>query len=685
MSEVSTPFVAGRLHYFLHEWRKITNDPVILDMVQHCHLDINVDDIGHLFLRKLTYKFNLAEQTLIDDEIRKLLDLNVIVHTQRKEEQILSPIFLRPKKDGGYRMVLNLKELNKHIPYKHFKMEHFEQAIRLINAGDYLASVDLRHAYYTVKVAEEQQKFLCFQWENNIYQFTCLPNGISEGPRIFTKLMKPVFAALRGKGYSITSFIDDTLICNKSKTGCITCVTDTIALLQRLGFCINVEKSVLMPTQSIEYLGNIIDTKSMTISLPERRILKVTQACKKLKNKRKDKIREVARVTGLLVAAFPAVEMGKLHYRELEAGKIAALQDAQGNFDSYMDITLGMRSELQWWIDNISTQVRRILRPGTEIDVYTDASNTGWGGHVNHQSISGSWSLAEKLLHINALELKAIWLVLQGFTPILTGKHIKVFCDNTTAMTYVNEMGGTKSYICNDIAIKIWEWCLKYNAWITCSHIPGKVNTLADMASRLVNDRHEWKLDEHIFQQLCTVFGTPAIDLFASRLNKQVPCYCSWKPDPGATHVDAFSLNWAGFKLAYIFPPFSLIARCLQKLKAEGASVWMVVPVWPSQPWMGTLLRMLVDHPRLIMQKKAVLVHPSSGEEHPIMRQTQLMACRLSGSNYEHEEFLRRVQSSSWPHGNQVRRNNTDRTLKDGHNFVLDGTLVHLIPLYQTL
>ena len=60
-----------------------------------------------------------------------------------------------------------------------------------------MASVDLRHAYYSVRIAEEQQKFLCFRWQGKIYQFTCLPNGVSEGPRLFTKLMKPVFATLR--------------------------------------------------------------------------------------------------------------------------------------------------------------------------------------------------------------------------------------------------------------------------------------------------------------------------------------------------------------------------------------------------------------------------------------------------------------------------------------------------------
>ena len=116
--------MAGRLQYFVHKWLEITKDPVILDIVQHCHLEINVNDIEHLFLRELAYKFNTEQQAIVDQEILKLLELGVIVMTKRSQEQIISPIFLRPKKDGAYRMVLNLSDLNKHIPYKHFKMEN---------------------------------------------------------------------------------------------------------------------------------------------------------------------------------------------------------------------------------------------------------------------------------------------------------------------------------------------------------------------------------------------------------------------------------------------------------------------------------------------------------------------------------------------------------------------------------
>ena len=153
---MSHNFEAGRLQYFVHEWQKLINDPHILDIVAHCHLYINVDDINHQFSEDVEYVFSEEEKSSTMQKIGKLLDLKVIKQTHKQKEQIISPIFLWRKKDGGFRMILNLEKLNKHINYKHFKMENFEQAIWLVNKGDYMASVDLRHAYYSVKKAEEQ-------------------------------------------------------------------------------------------------------------------------------------------------------------------------------------------------------------------------------------------------------------------------------------------------------------------------------------------------------------------------------------------------------------------------------------------------------------------------------------------------------------------------------------------------
>ena len=72
-----------------------------------------------------------------------------------------------------------------------------------------------------------------------------------------------------------------------------------------------------------------------------------------------------------------------------------------------------------------------------------------------------------------------------------------------------------------------------------------------------------------IFQKITVIWGKPSIDLFASRLNQQVSCYVSWKPDPGAAFIDAFSITWDK-QFFYAFPPFSLIARCLQKIQIDS-------------------------------------------------------------------------------------------------------------------
>lgn len=92
--------------------------------------------------------------------------------------------------------------------------------------------------------------------------------GISCAPRILTKIMKPVFAVLHQMGFQSTSYIDDSLLVGDSKDECISNVTETVSLMEKLGVIINWKKSVLEPNQVIQYLGNIMNTTDMTVTLP---------------------------------------------------------------------------------------------------------------------------------------------------------------------------------------------------------------------------------------------------------------------------------------------------------------------------------------------------------------------------------------------------------------------------------
>lgn len=539
-----------------------------------------------------------------------------------------------------------------------------------------MSSIDLRHAYYSVHIAEEHQKYLCFKWGNKIFQYTCLPNGLASAPRLFTKLMKPVFSHLRSLGYINIGYIDDSLLCGDSEAECQMNVQETVQLMENLGFMIHKDKSVFKPTKQIAFLGNIIDSEKMMVFLPKEKQETIKRECQSLCSRQNSSIREVARVIGLIVSSFSAVDYGKLFYRSLEKEKIKALKISRGNFDASMAVTAEMKQDLTWWIENINSQYRIISRGPPDITIQTDASLSGWGAVFDLEKIGGRWSEYEQEKHINYLEMLAIWFALKSFKDKVYNKHVKILSDNSTAVSYINNMGGCKSQDCNQIAKEIWIWCIGNKTWISCTHIPGKSNVDADFMSRNFNDQLEWKLSENIFKSLVSLWGEPVIDLFASRMNNQLQCYCSWKADPFAEHVNAFLLDWGNFKSVYLFPPFSLLSSCTQKLRMDRAKGIIIAPLWPTQPWFTQLMQLLVDKPILIRKEEKLLYLPYKNVQHPLEDSLILLACLVSGDSSDNKAFLDQQPEFSCLPGNQVLRSNTHLALRNGFNTVVKGKLI---------
>lgn len=126
------------------------------------------------------------------------------------------------------------------------------------------------------------------------------------------------------------------------------------------------------------------------------------------------------------------------------------------------------------------------------------------------------------------------------------------------------------------------------------AHIPGKSNITADKLSRKFNDDLEWALDVGILCQIENVFGEIDIDLFASRLNAKADLYVSRYPEPEAYAIDAFTLDWSS-KHLYIFPPFSLLPRILQKLMSDQGTAVLIAPIWTTQSFWPKLMSMLIE------------------------------------------------------------------------------------------
>ena len=175
-------------------------------------------------------------------------------------------------------------------------------------------------------------------------------------------------------------------------------------------------------------------------------------------------------------------------------------------------------------------------------------------------------------------------------------------------------MGTSHSDPCNHLGKEIWEWCIEQNIWLSAAHIPGVRNIRADFESRRINNNTEWMLDSDSLNNAPLKLSLrPNIDLIASRLNNQFPQYVSFKPDPGAVAVDAFSLNLRYLKF-YAFPPFSVISAFLQQVREDRASGILIMPNWPTQAWFPQAMQMCVEPPITLHPAKHLLQLPGKPE-----------------------------------------------------------------------
>ena len=663
------------LKHFGSQWEQLTSDPFILELVAGAKIPLIQMPIMDGNPRPNEIPGHLWHEA--DKEVQKMMSMGVIEKSEHEEDEVISPIFLVEKTDGTHRVILNLKKFNESIEYEHFKMEQLTAATQLMKKGCKMGSVDLRHAYYSVNVDLEYRKYLKFYWRGQLFAYTCLPNGLANCPRFFTKLLKPVFATLRAQGFLSAAYIDDSYLQGQTDLECQENIDNTVNLLSSLGFTIHREKSVLKPTTRLKYLGFILDSEKMTVSLSPEKAVNIQQSCLELKDKKETTIRELARVIGKIVACFPGTKFGPLYYRKLEKLKILALKKAAGNYEAVTWLTKEAKQELEWWIQNVGLDVYPLNEEKTKVQMETDASMKGWGAVCQNEKTGGRWKDVEKEMHINALELLAIQFALKSFLKVIANKQVHILCDNTCAVTYIRNKGGSKSEVCNDIAHSIWVWCQSNDIDLTISHLPGAKNVQADEKSRKFNDATEWMLNPIIFKKVVQKTFVPKVDLFANRLNHQLPQFLSWKPDPEAMAIDAFSVGWNKWNNVYIFPPFSLIQRALRKLEQEEAEALFILPNWPTAVWYPQMMRMLIGLPICLPQTKKTLLLPGRKDPHPIHHRLRLLAVMLSGKQYKTKEFLER-QPTFCAHRGEIRQNSSIAlTLRSGKCFVFKGRVIH--------
>ena len=247
------------------------------------------------------------------------------------------------------------------------------------------------------------------------------------------------------RGVHLLWYLDDWLVLASTEARARQHVRDLLSLCNSLGVVLNREKSDLNPSQSVEYLllswhdRRHSGCLSLPYSTSHRQIPRHGEQIPIASGTPRPAL---AGVVGTHVIAGKAGPRGRLRMRSLQWHLKSHWSPERDPPNLPVPRSRQVEEDLSWWM------VRDHLLEGTsfgtptpDLRLYSDASRVGWGAHFLDQSVSGVWSHQESSLHINLLEMKALFLALRSFKDLVTDHRVTAMCNNSTVVAYVNKQG----------------------------------------------------------------------------------------------------------------------------------------------------------------------------------------------------------------------------------------------------
>ena len=506
-----------------------------------------------------------------------------------------SRLFVVWKTSGSWRPVIDLSTLNLFVDVSHFRMETIQSVLLSVRQGDWMASIYLKKAYLQVPVHPDSHRFLRFVAQGRAYQFSALCFGLSTAPQVFSRVMAPVSAILHSWGIRMRRYLDDWLVQSSSRKSLLHDLQVVLNLCHELGIVVNTEKSHLKPSQVVQYLGVVIDTWSFRASPSPDHVARLLSTAGEFLSSADPPASTLLLLLGMLSSLCHLVPGGRLRIRSLQL----CLHSSWDHGDQSIRVPWSQDClrDLRWWLHlpclTLGVSLRQI---SPDLDFWSNASDVGWGAHLGSLTASGLWSLEQSALSINTRELLAIREGLLHFQSSLVGRNVSVFCDNSTAVSYLRKEGGTRSPFLNTDAGDSPLGRLPLDPSATPVH-PGVSQCAGGLslspspasAYRVVPSSGGFSVFKSSVtgpnRLICNIRQSPLFHLFLSL------------PGSDGCGHRRFPSMWDGLQ-AYAFPPWSIIPRVLAKLRmSQGTELTLVASYWPQRPWFADLLHLSLAPP----------------------------------------------------------------------------------------
>ena len=644
---VFIPPVGARLNQCWKKWETLGSSPKVVTILREGYT------LPFRFRPHLTRSptvisnyHNPTKQSFLLEALYQLINKNAVEPVDNPNSLgFYNRLFLVPKPNNRWRPILDLSTLNTFLHTGSFKMETPETIRTSLQVGEWVTSIDFKDAYFHIPIHSQSRKYMRFHLQGRSYQFKALPFGLSTAPMEFTVVAKEVKLMALQKGIRIHQYLDDCLVRASTHYTCLQHTQTLVTLCQELGWLVNKEKSELVPKQVFNFVGYQFDLKEGKVRPTEERWQALTDKIRSMMSDPVYPVQKFMSLIGLLTATEKQVHLGRLHMRPIQ-WHLKNNWRVPEPLEKVIPVPKSLHLHLRWWLEESNVLLGQPLHPLKHaLQIFTDASNEGWGAHLDDHTARGTWSLPESKLHINHLELKAVFLALKGFRILVCNKTVLIATDNTAVVAYINKEGGLKSGSLCALLWRILSWCTRQQVTLRARHIPGRLNVIADKLSRLGQTiQTEWSLHPAVFQAVCSRWHQPQVDLFATRFNNKLPQFVSPVPDPQAWAVDALSLSWEDLD-PYAFPPAAILGKVVEKLQDYPCNrIILIAPAWPNMPWFWDLVAMSSQIPLCLPSIPNLVSQPFNQVLHRNLSNLNLHAWLLEPQQSRSKASLRQWQ-----------------------------------------
>ena len=380
---------------------------------------------------------NPSKQAHLLEALYKLVNKNAVEPVANQNSLgFYNRLFLVPKPNKRWRPILDLSTLNTFLNTESFKMETPETIRTSLQTGEWFTSIDFKDAYFHIPIHSQSRKYMRFHVQGRSYQFKALPFGLSTAPMEFTVVAKEVKLMALQRGIRIHQYLDDWLVRATSHQSCLQ-HTQTL-----VGWLVNKEKSELDLKQVFNFVGYQFDLKEGRVRPTPEHWQTLIDKIQTILSGPVCPVRQFMSLIGLLTATEKQVHLGRLHMRPIQ-WHLKNNWRLPESLEKVIPVPRSLHPHLRRWLEESNVLPGQPLHPLKHaLQIFTDASKEGWAAHLNERTARGTWSLPESKLHINHLELKAVFLALKEFQDLCCNNIVLVATDNTTVVAYINKEGG---------------------------------------------------------------------------------------------------------------------------------------------------------------------------------------------------------------------------------------------------